>query len=275
MKTKQCHRCKYWEHWVTKQTRTINTEQQCFPLSEVSSSLCRTAGPHQPGRKSTWQENKEACTQMATSAKEGLPPTEMPSTTAKEWSQTFSLYSLRRNKHKKGSGETDKETNSLTSKNHIYQQFTWHSESKFCLRGFFTSSQQGPLIFLFIKNSSKLDVLVPNTWEKVSPFKSWGSCGISAWKRQRKKKKLLFKTITSHFLKSTFEINKSLTMNHPLIHMWQVICHKWNPKQLTVGNKINSQWQNKSIPMTSTRRKTGQEARLKEDFCPELYMPSQ
>lgn len=52
------------------------------------------------------------------------------------------------------------------------------------IRGFFISSQLGPLIFLLIKSSSRLEVLVPNTWENVSPFRSWGSREKSAWEKK-------------------------------------------------------------------------------------------
>lgn len=42
------------------------------------------------------------------------------------------------------------------------------------------SSQQGPRIFLPSSKCSRLEVWVPKTWEKVAPFRSDGSWGISA-----------------------------------------------------------------------------------------------
>lgn len=48
-------------------------------------------------------------------------------------------------------------------------------------RGVLTSSQQGPRIFLLRRKCSKLEVFVPKTWEKVEPFRSDGSWGISAY----------------------------------------------------------------------------------------------
>ena len=49
------------------------------------------------------------------------------------------------------------------------------------LRGLDISSQHGPLIFCSKRNNSKLDLLVPNTWLKVSPYKSFGRAGNSHW----------------------------------------------------------------------------------------------
>lgn len=53
------------------------------------------------------------------------------------------------------------------------------------LRGVFTSSQQGPFTFLLSRKCSRLEVLVPNTWEKVAPFRSEGSEGNSAYETNR------------------------------------------------------------------------------------------
>lgn len=108
---------------------------------------------------------------------------------------------------------------------------------------FHTSSQQGPLIFLFIKNSSRLDVLVPNTWEKFL-FQILRKLWHSAWKRQEKNLFFL-KTITSHFSKlCIWKINKSL-YEPPEETLWYMKCNlpHVNPKQF-MRNKNKSQWQN-------------------------------
>lgn len=51
------------------------------------------------------------------------------------------------------------------------------------LRGVFISSQHGPLIFLLRRKCSRLEVLVPKMCENVSPFRSGGRAGNSAYEQ--------------------------------------------------------------------------------------------